>query len=77
MDKLQALVISILFLIAFWYGTDLVFNFEIGGFDLPIIGHIDGFKPLVGYIQYSGLIVGGLTLIVFFLLVKSKKGVSQ
>ena len=73
MDKTQALLISLLLLGVTWWFTDYIFNFEIGGFDLPIFGYIDGFKPLAGLIQYSGLIVGGLSIIVFYLLSRRNK----
>ena len=72
MDKTQALVISLLLLGVTWWFTDYIFNIEIGGFDI-FIWHIDGFKPFADLIQYSGLIVGGLSIIVFYMLSRRSK----
>lgn len=69
MDKKVALIISLGVLVAFWYVTDFIFNIEIGGFNLPIIGHISGWKPLLPFSQYSGLIAGGFAIIVLYIMI--------
>jgi len=58
--------------LGFWYFSDMFYNIEIGGIDLPIFGHITGWKPFAGLLAYSGLVTGTLAIIVFFLLSRQK-----
>lgn len=71
--RTQGLIVALLFLAGFWYLSDLFFNFEIGGFDLPFIGHIDGWKPFLGYSQYGMLIGGTFSVLIYYMLTRSSR----
>lgn len=75
LKKLHALIISLLFLGIFWYCSNVIFNYEIGGIDIPFIGHIEGWKPLADYSQYGGLAGGIFALILYYML--TKKGAKE
>lgn len=67
----KGLILALASLFAFWYLSGYIFGFEIGGFDLPLIGHISGWMPLAEYSQYGMLMGGAFAVIIYYMVAKT------
>ena len=71
--RTKGLIVALLFLAGFWYFSDIIVKFEIGGFDIPFLGHITGYQPFAGYSQYV-LPVGGLLAVLIYYMMTRRGG---